>query len=186
MKFTPWKTVSRRVVNRFGKFLVVEVHEVELPDGRRIADWPWLISPDFVVVLARTVEGHFLCFRQTKYAVEGVTLAPVGGHIDEGEDPLTAARRELLEETGCTASEWHQLAAGVLLPNRGGGRGHLYLALNAQPVSAPHSDDLEEQELVFLNREQLEAALDQGEIKVLPWAALVSLALRFLKMEGRD
>jgi ADP-ribose pyrophosphatase len=181
MKFSPWKTLSRRVVSRFGKFLTVEVHEIELPDGRRISDWPWLISPNFVVVLACTVEGKFICFRQTKYAVEGVTLAPVGGHIDEGEDPLAAAQRELLEETGFAASEWHKMGSGVLLPNRGGGHGHLYLALDAWREADPCSDDLEEQELLFLTRRELDDALSRGEIKVLPWAALVSMALRFLE-----
>ena len=176
----PWKTISRKVVQQFGKFLTVEVHEIELPDGRVIKDWPWLVSPDFALVLARTTEGKFLCFRQTKYAVKGETFAPVGGHIDPGEEPLVAAKRELLEETGYVATEWHIVGEGVAHGNRGGGSGYLYLALNASRQCASNADDLEEQELLLLTRAELEAALDCGEFKTLAWAAVIALALRYL------
>jgi len=48
----------------------------------------------------QTVEGKFVVFNQRKYAIPGETLSPVGGFIDQGESPLTAARREVLEELG--------------------------------------------------------------------------------------
>jgi hypothetical protein len=41
----PWKTVARRAIHQFGKFLTVEAHEIELPDGRRLKDRPWLVAP---------------------------------------------------------------------------------------------------------------------------------------------
>jgi ADP-ribose pyrophosphatase len=176
----PWKTVSRKTVQQYGKFLTLEVHEIELPDGRIIKNWPWLVAPDFVLVLARTTDGKYLCFRQTKYAVKGVTLAPVGGHVDDGEPPLAAAKRELHEETGHIASRWIHLGSFATHANRGGGRGHFYLALDARPHCAPHSDDLEEQELLFLSRQQLERALDRHDFKVLAWSTVVALAIRYL------
>ena len=40
------------------------------------------------------------------------------------------------------------------------------------------ADDLEEQELLLLTRAEVETALDAGEIKLLPWATIVALALR--------
>lgn len=182
----PWKTISRKVVYHFGKFLTIESHEIELPDGRRLKDWPWLVAPDFALVVARTTDGRFLCFRQTKYAVKGITLAPVGGHIEEGEDPLAAAKRELLEETGYSAPDWHSLGSFAGTGNRGGGDGHLFLALNAQRECDPHSDDLEEQELLFLTQREVEEALMRGEFKVLGWTAGIALALRFLEKSEKD
>ena len=116
-----WKTLSRHVVLEHSKYLTVENHEVELPDGRVIPDWPWIITPDFVNVLAVTDEGKFVCFRQTKYAVDGTSLAPVGGYMEPGEDPLAAAKRELLEEAGCEASDWTDLGQYRVDSNRGAG-----------------------------------------------------------------
>ena len=180
-KLRPWKTLERRVILDHGPFLQVEEHTIKLPDGQVISDWPWVTIPSAVIVLARTTEEKFLCFRQTKYAVQGVTLAPVGGMIEDGEEPLAAARRELLEETGYQAQEWKPLGSYLLDPNRGIATMHLFLALDAGRIAEPDSDDLEDQELLLLDRETLVSALNAGEFKILSWTAVVALALLTLK-----
>jgi ADP-ribose pyrophosphatase len=151
---------------------------VELPDGRLIPDWPWIITPDYVNVVAVTSEEHFICFRQVKYGLEGTTLGIVGGFVEEGEEPLRAAQRELLEETGYKSTDWTPLGSYRVDPNRGVAMGHLYLASQARYVTPRNADDLEEQELLFLTRPELEAALEQGQFKVLAWTAAIALALR--------
>lgn len=180
----PWKTLSRQTILDRGKFLTIENHVVELPNGRIIDDWSWVITPDFVLVVAVTQDHKFLCFRQTKYAVAGLTLAPVGGMIEPGEDPLAAARRELLEETGYHAEDWTFLGKYARMANRGGGSGYLYLARRAQFVSEPDSDDLEQQELLFLEMEEVERAIAEGGFKVMSWTACVALALLHIKTGG--
>ncbi len=177
----PWKTLERHTILEFDKFLTVESHRVQLPDGRIIERWPWVITPDYVIVLAQTVAGAFLCFRQTKYGIDGVTLAPVGGYMQPGEDALLAAKRELLEETGYQASEWIGLGHYRVDANRGNGVGNLFLARGAHHVAEIRSDDLEVQELLHLSRSELESALAAGEFKALPWAATVAFALRHLE-----
>lgn len=175
----PWQTLARRRVLQAGdgRFLRVEYHNVQLPDGSVIEDWPWLDTPSFVNVVAETDEGRFLCFRQSKYAVDGISLAIPGGYLQPDEEPLAAVQRELREETGYAADEWTFLGKFVVDGNRGNGHAHLFLARRARYVQPIDADDLEEQELVLLTRAELEQALDAGEIKVLPWAANVSLAL---------
>jgi ADP-ribose pyrophosphatase len=178
----PWKTLSREVMLSQPPFLVVERHVVELPDGRVIPDWPWVVTPDYVNVVAVTEEGRFLCFRQTKYAVEGVSLAPVGGYLDPGEEPLAAARREMREETGYEATDWIALGDYAVDGNRGAGRGFLFLAKGAYRVAEISADDLEEQELLLFSHAEVAEALARGEFKVLAWAAAVALAL--LRLNG--
>jgi ADP-ribose pyrophosphatase YjhB (NUDIX family) len=156
----------------------VENHTVELPDGRLITDWPWIITPDYVNVVAVTSDERFLCFRQVKYGLEGTTLSIVGGFVEEGEEPTKAAHRELLEETGYKTTDWTPLGSFRVDPNRGVAMGHLYLARHVQYVRPRTADDLEEQELILLTRSELETALARGEFKVLAWAATVALALR--------
>jgi 8-oxo-dGTP pyrophosphatase MutT (NUDIX family) len=175
-----WKTLSRRVVLEDRPWLVVEHHQVELPDGRLIPNWHWVITPDYINVIAFTEDRKFLCFRQAKYAIEGPTLGIIGGYINPGEEPLAAAQRELKEETGYEAPRWIELGHYRVDPNRGIAMGHLYLAQGARWVGGSVQDDLEEQKLLFLSRAELEAALDAGEIKVLAWAAAVAFALRQL------
>lgn len=177
----PWKTRSRKKILDCGKYLVVEAHTIELPDGRVLTDWPWVITPDYVNVAAVTVENEFLCFRQTKYAVVGTSLAPVGGYLDRGEAPLAAAQRELREETGYESPDWLSLGRYAVDGNRGAGVAHLFLARQAVRVAEIEADDLEEQELLHLSRAEVEAALAAGEFKVLAWAAVIALALQHLK-----
>jgi ADP-ribose pyrophosphatase len=179
----PWKTRARKTLLTYSKFLSIEQHTVELPDGHVINDWPWLVTPDYVNVTAVTAEGKFLCFRQTKYSVAGTTLAPVGGYIEPGEDPLAAAQRELREETGYEAPTWTSLGAYVVDGNRGAGKAYLFLAQHAVRATAPHADDLEEQELLQLSRAEVETALRTGEFKVLAWPAVMALALLQLKAD---
>lgn len=175
----PWQLLSRHTILNHSKYLTVESHTVRLPNGQIISDWPWLVTPDYVNVAAITAEGQFLCFRQTKYGAGGTTLAPVGGYIEPGEDPLVAARRELLEETGYRATDWMSLGRYIVDGNRGAGTAHLFLARNARRVAAAHADDLEEQELLHLSRAEVEAALKSGEFKVLAWPAVMALALLY-------
>ncbi len=175
-----WKTLQRRPWLDTGPFLKVEAHDIQLPDGREIKDWPWVITPEYAVIAARDRQGRWLFFRQTKYAARGELLAPPGGFLEPGEDPMRAAHRELLEETGYTASEWKALGAYVIDANRGAGTAHLFMALDAEPATGSESgghDDLEEQELVLLSEDELRRALREGRFKVLAWAALVSLVL---------
>jgi ADP-ribose pyrophosphatase len=176
-KMQNWKTLKKTPRLSFGKWLTVESHIVELPDGKIIEDWPWIITPNYANVIAFTPEDRLVCFRQVKYAIDGESLAPVGGYIEPGEDPLAAAQRELLEETGYTANEWVSLGSFAVDANRGAGKAYFFLARGAHQVAERNADDLEEQELVLLERNEVQTALLDGQFKVLPWAAAVALAL---------
>jgi ADP-ribose pyrophosphatase len=179
----PWHTHSRRVVFDQPPWLQVEYHEVELPDGRIIPDWTWIKTPDYINVVVETESGAFLCFRQRKYAVAEPMLAVVGGYIEPGETPLAAAQRELKEETGYISTDWVDLGTYLVDPNRGVARGYLFLARRANKLYAIESDDLEEQEILLLSRDELESALAEGKFKILAWAAAVAFALRQIPRE---
>jgi 8-oxo-dGTP pyrophosphatase MutT (NUDIX family) len=173
----PWKTLSRTTVLDHSKWLKVEDHTIELPNGMIIDKWCWIISPDYVNVVVQDDEGDFLCFRQTKYAAEGTTLAPVGGYLDPGEEPLDCAKRELREEMGCEAREWIRLGRFPCDGNHGNGMANLFLAKGAHRVGEIIADDLEEQEIVTLSRNEMMNALLNGDFKVLSWSTAVALAL---------
>lgn len=172
-----WQTLSRELILNLPPFLKVEAHTIKLPDGEIIREWPFLISPDFVNIVVITEKDEYLCFRQTKYSVNGTTLAPVCGYLEPDEEPLAAAKRELLEETGYQAKHWENLGKFAVDGNRGNGNAHFFLARGAFPVAEPDADDLEVQQLLLLSRAEVEAAVLRGAFKVLPWQAIMAIAL---------
>ena len=87
---------------------------------------------------------------------------------------------KLREETGYISDDWLDLGSYLVDPNRGVATGYLFLARHARQVYPIDSDDLEEQEILLMSRDELEAALSQGKFKILAWAAAVAFALRQL------
>lgn len=176
------RTVERRPLISLGsgRFLKVEQHVVEFANGQRVDDWGWVITPEFVNVVPLLAGGRILCFRQEKYAATGLTLALPGGYLEPNEDPLLAAQRELLEETGYAGGQWTPLGSFVVDGNRGSGRGHFFLAENVEWRQPPDADDLEVLETVLLTQQEVRGALLAGEFQVMPWSLCVALALLHL------
>ena len=175
-----WKTRNKELVLDERPWLTVERHTVELPSGQVIPNWQWVTTPDYINVVAVTEDNKFICFNQVKYGLIGDTLAIVGGYLNEGEEPLKAAQRELREETGYESSDWQALGHYRVDPNRGMAIGHFFLARCARLVTTPIVDDLEEQHLLLLSRAEVEQALATEEFQVMAWTAAVALALRNL------
>lgn len=96
-----------------------------------------IATSDYVTVLAMTKAEEFLLVRQYRPAVETFCMELPSGHVDAGETPLEAARRELLEETGYTAQKFVEL--GRLRPDIGRLSNHLwcYLARDVTPHPNP-------------------------------------------------
>ena len=93
--------------------------------------------PDYVAVVARTAAGGVMLVRQHRPVVGRETLELPSGHVDAGESPEQAARRELLEETGMEAGSIELL--GVLVPDVGRlvNRMWCYFAPDVTPAVAP-------------------------------------------------
>ena len=174
-----WKTLSKQIVFEKSPWIRLEEHQIELPNGNVLDQWVWIDTPDFVIVVAVDGQDRFLVFEQTKYASPGITLAPVGGYIQPGEDPLSAAKRELLEEMGYTAENWINLGSFVTDANRGNGKGYYFLAKNSLKTDQiVLSDDLEEQRLLYFSATELQEALDLNRVKIITWQAGFIMALQ--------
>jgi ADP-ribose pyrophosphatase len=124
-----------------GHFLKVSRDRVKLPDGK-ITQREFIRHPGAVVILALFDDGRVLLERQFRYPNGQVFIEFPAGKIDPGEASLACAKRELEEETGYTASEWHYVCT----------------IHNAIAYSDEHLD-------LFLARglEEGEAKLDDGE-----------------------
>ena len=106
------------------------------------------------------------------------------GKLDEGEDPLQCARRELKEEVGCSASEWVKMASFYTSPGFSNEVLHLYLARDLRSGEA----DPEEDEFLEIVRVPLSEALSLvagGRIRDSKTIAGLALAVLFLGGEYR-
>ena len=97
-----------------GKLLHAWRDTVKLPDGG-VATREYIVHPGAVVIVPLLDDGRVLLERQFRYPMGRVMIEFPAGKLDvPGEDKLACAKRELLEETGYTATEWAH--AGELHP----------------------------------------------------------------------
>lgn len=96
-----------------GRLLRVKRDTVRLPDGKQ-ATREFVTHPGAVVMIAELPNGKLLFERQFRYPLDRVFLELPAGKIHPGEDILLTARRELQEETGFVAEQWHYL--GMIHP----------------------------------------------------------------------
>ncbi|WP_342618167.1 NUDIX hydrolase [Rhodoferax sp. GW822-FHT02A01] len=100
-----------------GSFLHAFRDEVFLPDGA-VATREYVVHPGAVMVvpLLQDADGTWkvVLERQFRYPLGQTMIEFPAGKLDPGEASAACAQRELLEETGYTATEWAR--AGVLHP----------------------------------------------------------------------
>jgi ADP-ribose pyrophosphatase len=171
----PWTVLDSRDLVDADPFLKLRVETVELPDGRRIDDYYQLDMPSFACIFAETADGRIVVYRQYRHGPRRVGLVFPGGHLSPGEDPLDAAKRELLEETGMEAEAWTDLGGYMVNANQGGAVSHMFHATGCRRVAEPLSDDLEDTEILHLTRGELLAAVGRGEMHLLTQIALLSM-----------
>jgi ADP-ribose pyrophosphatase len=172
-----WETLSRRNVVDGHPWVRLWAEDVQLPDGRVVADYFTIEMPDYVIVVALTPEDRVVVERNYKHGPRRVCLNLPAGYVEHGEEPLAAARRELLEETGYAAEEWLALGGFTNDGNRGCGMGHLFLARRAQKVAEPDAGDLEEMEIDLMSLDEVLDAVRRGDVAVLSVAAAIGLAV---------
>lgn len=123
-----------------------------------------LALTDWCVAAARSEDGRWVFVEQHRHGVDATTLEPAGGIIDPGEDPATAAARELLEETGYGGGSLAPLGWVHPNPALSSNKAHLYFASEVRPLAEPACTAAETTRVVLLDDRDVRAALEDGRI----------------------
>jgi 8-oxo-dGTP pyrophosphatase MutT (NUDIX family) len=110
-----------------GKIITLSLDTVVMPEGKS-ADLEIVRHPGGAGVVAIDDQERVCLVRQHRHAIGEALWELPAGKLDPGEDPLAAAKRELVEETGVQASEWLPLGRMISSPGVFSEIVYLYLA----------------------------------------------------------
>ena len=178
---TPWEILKRTLTLDRSPWMRIFEDEIRLPDGRIIEGYLHLETPGYVMIVPVRNGTHIGLVRSYKHGVDGIDIQPPAGILEQGENPLAAAKRELKEELGCLAENWVKLGEVVLSGNYYAGCAHFFLASGCQQIAEPDSGDLEEQEVIWLQLEEAKRSWTEGGFHQI--GAVAALGLAFKKLE---
>lgn len=151
----PGRISTRRAFD--GRIVKVDVDNVRLPNGASVelemishpgasAIVPFLTDPS-------SDDPQLLLIKQYRYAAEGFIYEIPAGKLDGAESPETCARRELREETGCTAERIEHLFTFYTTPGFTDERIHAFMATGLTRGATEHQkDEVMSVETVSLSR----------------------------------
>ena len=166
-----------------GRVINLDVDVVEFPNGKTgelelfrhpgaSAVVPFLSDP-------RGDDPQILLIKQYRYAANGFLYEIPAGRLDEGEDPADCARRELKEETGCTADSVQHLYTMFTTPGFTDEKIHIFLASGLKQGEMAHEED----EFLTVETVKLSRALEMiraGELNDAKTALGILFAAGFI------
>jgi ADP-ribose pyrophosphatase len=154
-----WRLIAERVGS--AGYLRVVTRHYELPDGTT-TDWDVIDDGDAAAVLATTRSGEVVLVRQFRAGPGRVLDELPGGFVDPGEEPVDAAARELLEETGYRGTI--EIAGSCWLMAASTRRQWIAVARDCERVREPEPGPDEFCETVLVSLDDFRAHLRSGQL----------------------
>ena len=154
-----WKKISEKIFKAGYRTMIDRVFI--MPDGR---EETYTVQQEREVgcILPLTADGRVVLAKQYRPGPEKLILELPGGGIEEGEDPLEAAKRELLEETGYVG-DVSIVGTGLQSAYSTMKRYHC-VARNCRKISESKPDQNEIIEVTLMSMEDFRKHLQSGEL----------------------
>lgn len=158
---------TRRRVEQFrGRVMSIRTDEVEFGNAVHARDY--VVHYGAVAVLALDEHDRVLLIKQYRHPIAARTWEIPAGLLDlPNEEPLTAIQRELAEEAGYLAAEWHVLTEYATTPGGSTEVIRIYLARAlTEMAERPRTDEAEEQDMpvAFVDLDEVCDAILAGRI----------------------
>lgn len=158
MTITPWKILESNYLRNN-----IRIDKCETSNGKIIR--PLVLEyGTWVTIVALTQGQEVLLIKQYRHGAQKIIWELPGGAVDEGEEPIDAAKRELLEETGYTSD--NIIEVGRVSPNPASHTNlmYAYVALDAEKVDNQHLDEIEEIEVYPIPLDEVIRIVKNGEL----------------------
>lgn len=159
-----WQRLESRAGPELPLFQV-RFDRMQHPHSKAEMDRLVLGSVDWVNMVALDGQGRCVMVRQYRFGVGYSTLETPGGMVDPGENSETAARRELLEETGYGGGQWQYLGAVEPNPAIHDHLCHHWLATGVESVAEPTPGQGEAIEVCVLTETEVVEAVASGKLR---------------------
>lgn len=157
----PWLLVATEDLIR-DRWMKLRADTCELPNGNTVSPYYVIEESDWVQIFARDSQGRVLIVTQYRHPVGAVCAELPGGVIDAGEQPLEAAKRELLEETGHAACQWQEIGQFLANPARQTNTVHVFLATDLVLQAEQDLDPSEDIAFAFESEAQVRSLIKDG------------------------
>lgn len=162
MKNLDWKVLSSEYLYQ-RPWLTARRDTCQLPDGRVMDEYYVLEYPTFINVIAITKDEQMVLVRQYRHGLGRTCFELVAGCVEDGEEPIEAAKRELHEETGYTGGEWSQMMTFTCNASAMNNLSHSFLAMGVEKTDSQHLDANEDIEVYTFSKEEVKAMLLRGD-----------------------
>ena len=154
-------------------------------DNGVISEMDFIQHPGAAAMVPMLNQTEVVLIKQYRHAIREFIWEIPAGTLDPRESPINCAKRELIEEIGYSANDWHQLGTITPLPGCSDERIHIFIASDLRPAE----QHLDEDEMINVHRINLSEALQMilaGEISDGKTISGLFLAFNWLKKNRPD